>query len=36
MLLVLATTVWDEGPQMQGGTTYNAAADLIARNLAAG
>src|SRR6266403_1522302 len=36
MLLGLATTVWDEGPQMQGGTTYNAAADLIARNLAAG
>src|ERR1700730_9966974 len=36
MLLGLATTVWDEGPQMQGRTTYNAAADLIERNLAAG
>ena len=36
MLLGLATTVWDEGPQMQGGTIYNAAADLIERNLAAG
>src|SRR6202048_4781983 len=36
MLLGLATTVWDEGPQMHGGTTYNAAADLIERNLAAG
>jgi benzoate-CoA ligase len=36
MLLGLATTVWDEGPHMQGGTTYNAAADLIERNLAAG
>src|SRR5437899_12144317 len=36
MLLVIATTVWDEGPQMQGRTTYNAAADLIGRNLAAG
>ena len=36
MLLVIATTVWDEGPQMQGRTTYNAAADLIERNLAAG
>src|SRR5262249_10309743 len=36
MLLGLATTLWDEGPQMQGGTTYNAAADLIERNLAAG
>src|SRR6266436_1460242 len=36
MLLLTATTVWDEGPQMQGGTTYNAAADLIERNLAAG
>src|ERR1700737_3641192 len=36
MLLGLATPVWAEGPRMQGRTTYNAAADLVERNLAAG
>src|SRR5947199_5421759 len=36
MLLVLATSVREGGSGMQGGTTYNAAADLIERNLSAG
>src|SRR5947208_10565005 len=36
MLLTLATSVREGGSGMQGGTTYNAAADLIERNLAAG
>src|SRR6266481_1082079 len=36
MPFVVATTLSEEGSHMQGGTTYNAAADLIERNLAAG
>src|SRR5437667_7120852 len=36
MLLTLATSFREGGSGMQGGTTYNAAADLIERNLAAG
>src|SRR5438445_7772732 len=36
MLLVLATSFREGGSAMHGGTTYNAAADLIERNLAAG
>src|SRR5438132_5448123 len=36
MLLALAASFREGGSGMQGGTTYNAAADLIERNLAAG
>src|SRR6202022_2531433 len=36
MAVVVATTLREEGSRMQGATTYNAAADLIERNLAAG
>src|SRR5258705_4660903 len=36
MLRVVARSLREEVPHMQSGTAYNAAADLIERNLAAG
>src|SRR6516225_4873322 len=36
MLLPVATTFGEGGSPMEGGSTYNAAADLIERNLAEG